>query len=361
MVLAAKPRSAAGRRTIEDLPVPLETPPMEAKLVDALPRDRGWQFEPKWDGFRCLAFRADREVELRGRSGKPLGRYFPEVVELLRKLQPRQFVVDGELVIPVGTSLSFDALQMRLHPAESRIRKLSAETPARLILFDMLMDAHSASLVHEPLRTRRAALKQFYESVSDELRLRLSPKTEDAARARRWLQRAGGALDGVVAKRLDAPYQPGERAMLKVKCIRTADCVVGGFRYLQAKRSVGSLLLGLYNDQGKLDHVGFTSSIHDSERPALTRKLEALAAPPGFTGNAPGGPSRWSTDRSSDWHPVKPVLVAEVAYDQVTGDRFRHGTRFLRWRPDKRPDQCTYDQMQREARPARIVSELLRG
>ncbi len=356
-----RPGPAAKRHRIEELPVSIETAPMEAKLVETLPRERGWQFEPKWDGFRCLAFRFDREVDLRGRSGKPLGRYFPEVVERLGKLQPRQFVVDGELVIPVGNNLSFDALQMRLHPAESRIRRLSAETPARLILFDMLMDADGVRLIDQPLRARRAALKAFYARVSDDSGLRLSPKTEDAAKARRWLERAGGALDGVVAKRLNAPYQPGERAMLKVKCIRTADCVVGGFRYLQAKRRVGSLLLGLYNHEGKLNHVGFTSTIHDRDRPALTRKLEALVAPPGFTGNAPGGPSRWSTERSAEWHPLKPVLVAEVAYDQVTSDRFRHGTRFLRWRPDKRPDQCTYDQMQREARPARIVRELLRA
>jgi ATP-dependent DNA ligase len=357
----ARSRSAARRRRIGDLPVSVDMPPMEAKLVDALPSERGWQFEPKWDGFRCLAFRADRDVDLRGRSGKPLGRYFPEVVERLRMLQPTQFVIDGELVIPVGSNLSFDALQMRVHPAESRIRKLSVETPARLILFDMLVGADGARLMEEPLRLRRKALKEFCASLGGNPGLRLSPKTEDVAKARRWLKRVGGALDGVVAKRSDAPYQPGERAMLKIKCIRTADCVVGGFRYLQAKRCVGSLLLGLYNDAGKLDHVGFTSTIHARERAALTRKLEALAGPPGFTGNAPGGASRWSTERSTDWHPVKPVLVAEVAYDHITGDRFRHGTRFLRWRPDKRPDQCTYDQMQREARPARVVRELLRA
>jgi ATP-dependent DNA ligase len=347
---------------IAALPIPVDLPPMEAKLVDEVPRGPGWQFEPKWDGFRCLAFRSGEEVDLRGRSGKPLGRYFPEVVERLLSLRPNRFVLDGELAIPEGPSLSFDALQMRLHPAESRIRKLAAETPARLILFDLLVDAEGASLIGEPLGVRRAALGAFHAGLGLQAGLRLSPKTEDPAKARRWLERAGGALDGVVAKRLDEPYQPGERAMLKVKRIRTADCVVGGFRYLQGnKHRIGSLLLGLYNDEGKLDHVGFTATIRDSERAKLTRKLQALAAPPGFTGKAPGGPSRWSNERSTDWQPVKPVLVAEVSYDQVTGNRFRHGTRFLRWRPDKRPDQCTFEQIEREARPARLVAELLQA
>jgi ATP-dependent DNA ligase len=189
--------------------------------------------------------------------------------------------------------------------------------------------------------------------------LRLSPVTRRHAEARRWLDRTGGALDGVVAKRLDGVYEPGERAMLKVKRLRTADCVVGGFRYERNSRLVGSLLLGLYDKDGKLDHVGFTATIHDADRKAVTKRLEKLIEPPGFTGKAPSGPSRWSTERSGDWQPLRPEQVVEVYYDHVTGDRFRHGTKLLRWRPDKAPRQCTFDQMQREARPATLVTELV--
>ena len=270
---------------------------MEAKLVEALPEGAGWQFEPKWDGFRCLAFRADDDVELLAKSGKPLGRYFPEIVGLVRSLPDTRFVLDGELAIPLGDSLSFDALQMRLHPAESRIRKLSVETPAIFILFDLLM-VGGASLVAAPLTERRAALEEFFAAAVDRPGLRLSPCTRDRREAERWLEKAGGALDGVIAKRLDGRYETGERAMLKVKRLRSADCVVGGFRYATNSRKVGSLLLGLYDDEGKLNHVGFTSTIYNSERSALTAKLEALRAPPGFSGRAPGGPSRWSTERT---------------------------------------------------------------
>ena len=323
---------------------------MEAKLVEALPEEAGWQFEPKWDGFRCLAFRADDDVELLAKSGKPLGRYFPEIVGLVRSLPDARFVLDGELAIPLGDSLSFDALQMRLHPAESRIRKLSVETPAIFILFDLLM-VGGASLLAAPLTERRAALEEFFAAAVDRPGLRLSPCTRDRREAERWLEKAGGALDGVIAKRLDGRYETGERAMLKVKRLRSADCVVGGFRYATNSRKVGSLLLGLYDDEGKLNHVGFTSTIYDSERSALTAKLEALRAPPGFSGRAPGGPSRWSTERTGEWEPLKPELVVEVRYDHVTGDRFRHGTKLLRWRPDKAPGQCTFDQLELEARP----------
>ena len=206
---------------------------------------------------------------------------------------------------------------------------------------------------------RRAALEKLFTRLADAPHLRLSPATTRRAEASRWLARAGGgALDGVVAKRLDEPYRAGERAMLKIKCLRTADCVVGGFRYATGAKEVGSLLLGLYDDQGLLDHVGFTSAISDAERPALTRKLDKLRGGPGFTGDAPGGPSRWSTDRSSQWEPLKSKLVVEVQYDHVTGQRFRHGTRFVRWRPDKLPRQCTMDQLQREGRPSRLMREL---
>jgi ATP-dependent DNA ligase len=318
---------------------------MEAKTAGALPSDRGkWQYEPKWDGFRSLAFKAGNEVDLRAKSGKPLGRYFPEVVSMLRELKVKDFVVDGEIVIDIDGSLSFAALQMRLHPAESRIRKLSVETPAKLILFDMLASP-DASLMRQPLSARREALDAFVKSAGH-ADLELSRCTRDLTTATEWLGESGyGSTDGVVAKLVNDEYRPGERAMVKVKRLRTADCVVGGFRYLANAREVGSLLLGLYNDQGKLDHVGFTSTIAQEDRSALTRQLEALRAPPGFTGKAPGGPSRWSTERSGEWEPLKPELVVEVRFDHVTGDRFRHGTKFMRWRPDKGPKQCTFAQI----------------
>jgi ATP-dependent DNA ligase len=333
-------------------------PPMEARLVDSLPSEPGWQFEPKWDGFRCLVFRSGDRVDLQGKSGKPLARFFPEVAAALREIAAARFVVDGELAIPVGDALSFDALQMRLHPAESRIRRLAAETPAILILFDLLVIATDEDLLAAPLARRRAALEAFYDAAAHPA-LRLSPATRDLGTARAWLARAGGMLDGVVAKRLYGAYQPGERAMLKVKQRRTADCVVGGFRYERGSRLVGSLLLGLYNREGRLDHVGFTATIAHSERGALTARLERLVEAPGFSGRAPGGPSRWSTERSAEWQPLQPRLVVEVIYDQVTGERFRHGTRLLRWRPDKAPEQCTLDQLAREARPGMLVSQLL--
>ncbi|QKC98302.1 ATP-dependent DNA ligase [Mesorhizobium sp. NZP2298] len=325
--------------------IPVVTEPMEAKTANALPSDRGkWQYERKWDGFRCLAFKAGNEVDLRAKSGKPLGRYFPEVVSMLRELKAKDFVVDGEIVIDMDGSLSFAALQMRLHPAESRIRKLSVETPAKLILFDMLASP-DASLMRQPLSARREALDAFVKSAGHP-DLELSPCTRDLTTATEWLGESGhGSTDGVVAKLVDDEYRPGERAMVKVKRLRTADCVVGGFRYLANTREVGSLLLGLYNDQGKLDHVGFTSTIAQEDRSELTRQLEALRAPPGFTGKAPGGPSRWSTERSGEWEPLKPELVVEIQFDHVTGDRFRHGTKFMRWRPDKAPKQCTFAQM----------------
>jgi ATP-dependent DNA ligase len=333
--------------------------PMEAKLVLRLPNEPGLQFEPKWDGFRCLAFRDGDEVELRAKSGKPLARYFPEIVDQLLKLAPTRFILDGELVIPTGDSLSFDALQMRLHPAESRIRKLARETPAIFILFDMLMAPDGRWLLDTPLVERRAALEAFFTSLGDTSLLRLSPFTRKREEAASWLAKAGGALDGVVVKPLDGIYEPGKRTMLKIKRMRTADCVVGGFRYATDSNLVGSLLLGLYNDQGKLDHVGFTAAIPQARRKALTKRLEAMIEPPGFSGNAPGGPSRWSTERSAEWQPLRPELVVEVRYDHVTGDRFRHGTKLVRWRPDKAPEQCTFEQLEQEARPARLVTAVL--
>jgi len=326
---------------------------MEALLAAELPEGDGWQYEPKWDGFRCIARRDGKNVAMISRSGKPLGRYFPEVLEILGTTKEKSFAVDGELILPLADRVDFEALQMRLHPAESRIRKLAKETPARLMLFDVLKIGPKA-FDDRSLVDRRRALEAFYEANAVE-GLLLSPSTVDRDVALGWLERSGGALDGVVAKRLDQPYRFGERAMIKVKQLRTADCVVGGFRYAEKKREVGSLLLGLYDDQGLLHHVGFTSGLAAKERPALTEKLQALVEAPGFSGNAPGGPSRWATERSMAWEPLRPELVVEVRYDQVTGRRFRHGTALLRWRPDKAPKQCTFEQLAPELKPSEIA------
>jgi len=326
--------------------------PMEALLAEELPDGPGWQYEPKWDGFRCIAVRSGKEVALWSKSGKPLGRYFPEVVAMFEGLKTREFILDGELLIIMAGAVSFEALQLRLHPAESRVRKLAAATPAMFMAFDCLA-VGKAMLASKPFAERREALEELLgkESASS---LFLSPKTEDRQQALSWLDRTGGALDGVIAKRLDLPYRPGERAMVKVKQRRTADCVVGGFRYASKSKLVGSLLLGLYDDAGKLNHVGFTSSIAVKDRQAWTDELEALVEPPGFTGNAPGGPSRWATERSAEWQPLRPEIVVEVLYDQVTAGRFRHGTKLLRRRPDKSPKQCTMDQLAPPLTPAQL-------
>ena len=343
-------------RRFARLAVALDTSPMEARLVDDLPTGAGWQFEPKWDGFRCLAFRDDGDTELMSKSGKPLGRYFPEIVAALGALSEDRFVVDGELVVPEGATLSFAALQARLHPAASRIAKLSRGTPAQLILFDCLQVGDTV-LRDSPLSERRAALERFV-SVAKRDDIRLSPMTERATLARRWLERSGGALDGVVAKRRDEPYRPGERAMAKRKLKRTADCVVGGFRYDPSGTTVASLLLGLYDGSGKLDHVGFISGMTASFRRELTPRLEALKSPSPFTGSSPGGASRWSQGKSTAWEPLRPELVVEVGYDQVTGQRFRHGAQFVRWRPDKAPHQCRLDQLEAELAPDELAALL---
>jgi ATP-dependent DNA ligase len=331
-----------------NLPITPPFPPMEAQLSDRIPDGAGWQYEPKWDGFRCLAFRDGEEVELQSKACQPLHRYFPELVTAVRSLPPPRFVLDGEIVIPAGDRLSFDDLLMRIHPAASRVRKLAEETPGLLIVFDLLVDAEGESLANLPLAERRERLQAFFEAhVPPGERIRLSPATREMEVARQWFGGVGGVLDGVVAKRLDLPYLSGERrGMRKVKAIRTVDCVVGGFRYASRGKVVGSLLLGLYDDEGRLHHVGFTSSLRSGEKPELTKRLEALAQPPGFTGRAPGGPSRWSTARSAEWVPLAPELVVEVAYDHFTGGRFRHGVKLLRWRPDKPPRECTLDQVQ---------------
>jgi ATP-dependent DNA ligase len=328
-------------------------PPMEAQIASELPSGRNWHYEPKWDGFRCLAFRDEARIDLQSKSGKPLTRYFPELVAALSAMEATKFVLDGEIVIPVDGDLSFDDLLMRIHPAASRVLKLSQETPSVFIVFDLLIDHCGKNLVNEPLRKRRAALEAFAKKyLKDNTSIRLSPVTHDVAMAKKWFH-MGVGLDGIVAKREELPYQSGERiGMQKIKKRRTADCVVGGFRYLQKKKLVGSLLLGLYNKEGLLDHVGFTASIHDEDRPALTKKLEILVKPPGFTGKAPGGPSRWSTKHSMEWEPLDPKLVVEVEFDHFTGGRFRHGTKFLRCRPEKAPKDCTMKQVRRDSQTA---------
>jgi ATP-dependent DNA ligase len=336
------------------LPLTPDYPAMEAKLVASLPEGPQWQYEPKWDGFRCLAFRDRSRVELRSKAGQPLDRYFPEIVDALLALEAPRCVLDGELVVPEGNVLSFDQLLMRIHPAASRVQKLAREHPALYIVFDLLVDERGKSLVDAPLSQRRVALERF---AAREFRrvpsFRLSPAERSRKDANAWFEVLGSGLDGVVAKRVDLPYQSGERTgMQKYKRMRTADCVVGGFRYGTNSKLVGSLLLGLFDDSGLLHHVGFASNIPASERHAVTRTLEKLVAKPGFTGRAPGGPSRWSTARSEDWQPLKTKLVVEVQYDQFSGGRFRHGTKLLRWRPDKSPQQCTLAQVEQESAQA---------
>jgi len=332
--------------------------PMEALAATELPRGPQWQYEPKWDGFRSIATRHGRKVELQSKAGRPLGRYFPDIVEALLQLKAKQFMLDGELVIPVEGDLVFNELQLRLHPAASRVSMLARAHPALYLVFDLLEDARGESLLVEPLRQRRQRLEAFAAKYFNDT-VRLSPATADLSKARRWLRTMRGGLDGIIAKNLDASYEAGQRsgAMQKIKDLRTADCVVGGFRYASKSRVVGSLLLGLYGSDGLLHHVGFTSSIAAGERAALTKKLEALRRAPGFTGRSPGAPSRWSTQRSGEFEPLAPKLVVEVQYDHFTGGRFRHGTRLLRWRPDKAPCQCTIGQVEQEARsPLRLIA-----
>ena len=346
--------------TVAGLPYPF--PPMEALTADEIPapeKDLSWQYEPKWDGFRRIAYRDGDTVLLQSKSGQPLERYFPEVVERLRAVATPRFVLDGEIVVPVGRALSFDDLLQRIHPAASRIRRLAAERPAWLIVFDLLADG-DRTRIDEPLEARRQALEAFMAAyATDAPGLILSPATTDAKAAAAWLSSTAGALDGVMAKRLGIAYLSGERkGMLKVKTRRTADCVVGGFRYGSKTTSVGSLLLGLYDDEGLLHHVGFTSGLTAADRKALTPKLEKLGGGSGFTGRAPGGQSRWSTERSGEWVPLAPTLVVEVSYDHYNQGRFRHGTKLLRWRPDKSPKQCTMDQVEPAKRGASLFAQL---
>ncbi len=328
---------------------------MEAKSVKEIPAGEGWTYEPKWDGFRCLVYRRDQEVLLQSKAGQPLARYFPELVETFRQLEPRRFVLDGEIVIFIDGQPSFDDLLLRIHPAASRIRRLSQEMPASYLSFDLLVNERGRSLIDHPLHERREKLEEFFHGLGKRPpSLQLSPATRDRKQAERWMKELqGSGFDGVIAKRADAPYASGERtAMVKIKRVRTADCVVGGFRYASKGGAIGSLLLGLYNDQELLDHVGFTSSFTAERRVGLKRIVEPLRGGSGFTGRAPGGPSRWSTERSGEWERLEPKLVCEVAYDYFSQGRFRHGTKFLRWRPEKTPRQCTFEQV-RPPRAAR--------
>ncbi len=329
------------------LPIKPPFPPMEAKTVESIPEGDQWQYEPKWDGFRCLAFRDGAIVLLQSKSGQPLERYFPELVEALLALQPERFVLDGEIIVPINGALSFDTLLQRIHPAASRIAKLSVETAAQLVVFDLLVDDEGADLTSIHLGERRPLTERFAEEfLGQNAIIRLSPATSEIAVVREWFDSVGSGLDGVIAKRRDMAYTTGERTgMVKIKNRRTADCVVGGYRYAEKAQVIGSMLLGLYDDGGLLHHVGFTSSFTAKFREELTPILEKLREPPGFTGKAPGGPSRWSTKRSAEWEPLAPKVVAEIEYDHFTNGRFRHGTKFLRWRPDKEPSRCTLDQV----------------
>jgi len=329
------------------LPLPLDYAPMGARVAREIPVGDDWQYEPKWDGFRCLAFRDHGEVKLESKAGQDLERYFPEVAEALTKIKAIRFVLDGELVLIQDGRANFDLLLQRIHPAASRVQKLSRETPAMFVLFDVLVDEHGSSLIEKPLKERRPILEAFFQTHTREIQsVVLSPYTYDVNQAKKWLTELRGALDGIVAKRLNTPYDSGGRdSMVKIKNIRTADCVVGGFRYLAKEKLVGSLLLGLYDGENKLNHVGFTSSMPRDQRASLTKKLESMIEEPGFTGARPGGPSRWSRGGNTDWFPLAPHSVVEVEFDHFSGRRFRHGTKFLRWRPDKEPKKCTITQV----------------
>jgi ATP-dependent DNA ligase len=291
------------------LPSGIPYPPMEAKIAEEIPKGGQWQYEPKWDGFRCLAFRDEEEVELQSKAEKPLTRYFPELVAALKDLKPRRFVLDREIIIPVEGEPSFDELLQRIHPAASRVTLLAEKHPCLFVVFDLLVTENGAALVREPLEHRRRELERWAKKFLPGRGIALSPATRDFQEAKRWFQQMRGSLDGVIAKRVDLPYESGTReGMQKIKNRRTADCVIGGFRYGGGKKVVGSLLLGLYDDAGLLDRVGFTSAIAAEERAEIARKLEALIQEPGFTGRAPGGPSRWSKREMDDWKPLAPKL-----------------------------------------------------
>jgi ATP-dependent DNA ligase len=330
------------------LPLPTSFAPMEARSVATLPRGKQWQYEPKWDGFRCVAFRNHTTLDLRSRNSRPLTRYFPEIERALLRAKAQRFVLDGEIVVPVDGELSFDHLLERIHPAASRAHMLARETPAVYVVFDLLVDEDGRDLTAQTLAARRARLGAFFKRQFGETGfVQLSPCTTDRVVAEEWLSARAGT-DGVIAKRRDCAYASGDRsaaAMVKVKRMRTADCVVGGFRWASKGSAIGSLLLGLYDEDGRLHHCGFTSSFTAAEREMISEKIAAHVGGRGFTGRTPEAHSRWIGDRSAEWVPMKPVLVCEVRYDHFSDGRFRHGTKLLRWRVDKAPTECTFDQV----------------
>jgi ATP-dependent DNA ligase len=323
--------------------------PMELRAVDAIPDGANWQYEPKWDGFRALIHRDGDRVAITSKNGQPLARYFPELVAAMLALDSDNFSLDGELVVSIAGALSFDALQQRIHPAASRVAMLARTMPALYLAFDLLRAAN-VDQITKPLAARRAGLETFARSFPPAGTARLSPATRDRAVVDDWFAHVGGALDGVVAKRLDLAYASGKRdGGVKIKRERTADCVIGGYRYASGTDDrIGSLLLGLYDDAGRLDYIGFCSSFSAGERVALLDRLAPARGGTGFTGAAPGdSPSRWSRDpeRDRSYVALAPQFVLEVGFDQVTGGRIRHGTRPLRWRTDKDPRSCTHEQL----------------
>lgn len=319
---------------------------MEARAERELPPPGAVLYEPKWDGFRCIAFRDGEDIYLQSKAGQPLARYFPEISTALRAIRAPAFVLDGELVVPVKDRLDFDQLLQRIHPAASRVNLLAKTFPATYLVFDLLVDDALRETWKMPLRDRRPLLDRFASDLKCAERLRLSPATQDPKIMQRWLKVVGGALDGILAKNLDAAYASGERsAAVKVKRMRTADCVVGGYRVAKDGQSVASLLLGLYDHRGGFDYVGFTSGLSATEKRQLLKRLVPLQSASPFTARSPGGPSRWNRGMESEWFPVAPKLVLEVEFDHVTNGRFRHGTKPLRFRPDKAPRQCTTEQL----------------
>ena len=333
--------------------------PMLAKIADELPPGDGFLFEPKWDGFRAIVFRHGNEVNIQSRDLRPFNRYFPELESALAKVLPKGCVIDGEIVVVTGSGLDFDALQQRLHPAASRVAKLAKETPSAFVAFDLLA-AGGKSIMELPQSQRRLRLERLLGQAAKPVYL--TPATRDRALAVQWLEQFEGAgLDGVIAKPESAPYQPGKRTMLKIKHVRTADCVVAGFRwYRDTQDAIGSLLLGLYDDAGVLHHVGVTSSFTMAVRRQLAGELaplrkDALKGHPwrdwasvgdDSATRMPGGQSRWSAGKDLSWEAVRPERVCEVKYDHLQGDRFRHAAVFVRWRPDKPPGDCRYDQLE---------------
>ena len=327
-----------------NLPFKPPLKPMLAKGKDDIPRGEGWIYEPKWDGFRAVIFVDGDDTYICSRNGQPLQRYFPELLPVIAKAFPKPCIVDGEIIIAGEHGLEFDTLQMRIHPAESRVKKLAAEIPASLVIFDLLADGEK-DVRDKPFTDRRAILEK---KLKPQPQARLTPQTTDPDEADSWFERYEGAgCDGVVAKRADQVYAPGQRVMIKIKHLRTVDCVVGGYRDSTAGPGIGSLLLGLFDDEAVLHHVGHTSSFSNAERIEVLAKLKPLVGGESFgDGRTPGSPSRWSGAKDLSWVQVRPELVCEVSFEKLQGDRFRHAARFLRWRTDKDPAECDFGQLE---------------